>query len=117
MGAPVPAPEHSDAAPAARGSSEPVATESPAALVTPRYGPAWRALFAFVGLAMLFAAGVLVLTGEWTSILLAAAAACMAAAMGYFAVTGRRPASSLPCRQALARHPARGEPADAPRLP
>ncbi|HSU85032.1 MAG TPA: hypothetical protein VLR69_21655, partial [Thermoanaerobaculia bacterium] len=74
----------------------PVAAEAPAGIVPPLYGTAWRALFAFVGLALLFIAGVLVLSGEWASILMAAAAACMGVTMGYFAVTGRRPAGSLP---------------------
>jgi|GEM_PF-5677867 len=96
MEAPVPRPEPGDAIPAVRASSGPVAAEAPAGIVPPLYGTAWRALFAFVGLALLFIAGVLVLNGEWASILMAAAAACMAATMGYFAVTGRRPAGSLP---------------------
>jgi hypothetical protein len=94
MEAPTPHSEHSDAVPAARGSSEPVATESPAALVPRTYGAGWRALFAVVGVAMLFAAGVLALSGGWMDVVLAVLTACFGGTMGYFAVTGREPASS-----------------------
>jgi hypothetical protein len=70
--------------------------EAPAGLLPARYSGSWRALIGFVGIVMAFAAVFLVVeSGGWTDYLLAAAAACMAAPMGFFAITGRRPASDL----------------------
>jgi len=94
MEAPIPGSERGDAVPAVRGSAEPVAAEAPAVLVPPRYGPAWRALFAFVGLAIFFVAGVLALSGGWMALVLAVLVACLGGMMGYFAVTGREPDSA-----------------------
>lgn len=91
-----PASVHGDVVPARDESLDPAAMEAPAELVPARYGGAWRALFGFVGIFMAFAAVVLVVESSgWTDYLMAVAAACMAAPMGFFAVTGRRPASDL----------------------
>jgi hypothetical protein len=95
MDAPVPGPEHGDGVPSVRASSDPVAAEAPGGIVPPIYGTGWRVLFGFECVTLLFMAGVLALNGEWLGILLAGAAACMGVMMGYFAVTGRKPASSL----------------------
>jgi len=78
-------------------SPEPVETDAPAALVVPRYGAAWRALFGFVALAMAFMAAVLVVEGGgWMAFVLAAGAALVGGTTGYFAVTGRRPSLYTP---------------------
>jgi hypothetical protein len=73
-------------------SSERGAAEAPAALV-PRVGPGWRVLAGFVGVAMLFAAGVLALGGGWMDLVMAVVAACLGGTMGYVAVTGHDPIS------------------------
>jgi hypothetical protein len=90
-----PDPEPGKVVPAGGESHLPVDTNAPAALVAPGYSAPWRALFGFIAIAMAFAVVVLVLSGGWVDLFLAAGAAGLAGIMGYFAVTGREPASSL----------------------
>jgi len=93
MGTPrIPASAHGDLVPARSEAPDPAAVEAPPELVPARYSGPWRALFGFVGIALAFVAVVLVVVGDD---LLAAAAACGGGIMGFFAVTGQRPASDL----------------------
>jgi hypothetical protein len=90
----LPDPYRGGVVPAGSEPLDSAGAESPAPLAAPELSGPSRALFGFVAIAMAFCVVMLVLSGGWTSFLLAAGAACVAGTMGYCAVTGREPASS-----------------------